>query len=134
VTTYVGTASLEDAHTVAIRPQRSKDIQIHGDIILIATGSLPHRPDGLPFTDPRLFDSDTILTMQEIPPTMLVVGGGVIGCEYACMFAALGIQVMLVEKRERLIDFLDVEVVEQLAAQMQAIGITLLMPDSVESV
>jgi NAD(P) transhydrogenase len=134
VTSYVGAARFIDSHTVAIKPSRSKEVQIQGDIILIATGSHPFRPEGFPFTDPRVFDSDTILTLQEIPPTMLVVGGGVIGSEYACMFAALGIQVTLVEKRDRLIDFLDVEVADQLATQMQAMGITLQMPDSVESV
>jgi len=103
-------------------------------VILIATGSVPHRPDGLPFTDPRLYDSDTILSLQEIPETMLVVGGGVIGCEYACMFAALGIKVTVVEKRDRIIDFLDYEIAELLASQMQTMGITLLMPDAVDSI
>jgi NAD(P) transhydrogenase len=134
VTTYVGMASLVDRQTVAIKPQRSRETQIKGDIILIATGSHPHRPDGLPFTDPRIYDSDTILSLQEIPETMLVVGGGVIGCEYACMFAALGIRVTVVEKRDRLIDFLDREIAELLASQMQAMGITLIMPDAVESI
>src|SRR5262249_58621626 len=86
VTTYVGTASFVDPHTISIKPQRAKETQIEGGVILIATGSHPYRPEGLPFTDPRIFDSDTILTLQEIPETMLVVGGGVMGCEYACIF------------------------------------------------
>src|ERR1043166_2079828 len=92
VTMYVGTASFVDPHTIAIRPHRSRECQIEGQVILIAPGSPPYRPEVFPFTDPRVYDSDTILTLQEIPPSMLVVGGGVIGCEYACMFAALGIQ------------------------------------------
>jgi len=134
VTTYVGTASFVNPHTVSIKPQRARETQIQGKVILIATGSVPHRPDGLPFTDPRLYDSDTILSLQEIPETMLVVGGGVIGCEYACMFAALGIKVTVVEKRDRIIDFLDYEIAELLASQMQTMGITLLMPDAVDSI
>jgi NAD(P) transhydrogenase len=134
VTTYVGTASFVDPHTVSIKPQRARETQIQGKVILIATGSHPHRPEGLPFTDPRLYDSDTILSLQEIPETMLVVGGGVIGCEYACMFAALGIKVTVVEKRNRIIDFLDQEIAELLASQMQTMGITLLMPDAVDKI
>ncbi len=134
VTMYVGTACFADPHTIAIKPQRSRECQIQGDVILIATGAHPYRPEVFPFTDPRVYDSDTILTLQEIPSTMLVVGGGVIGCEYACMFAALGIQVTLVEKRERLIDFLDEEIADRLSEQMQAMGIRMLMPDSVTEV
>src|SRR6516165_3593655 len=102
VTQFFGTASFVDPHTVAVQPQRCPALQITGDVILIATGSYPFRPPAFPFHDPRVYDSDTILTLHEIPTSMLVVGGGVIGCEYACVFAALGIQVALVEKRARL--------------------------------
>jgi NAD(P) transhydrogenase len=132
VKSYVGTASFVDRNTVAIKPQRAQETHIQGDIFLIATGSHPHRPEGLPFTDPRLFDSDTILHIQQIPETMLVVGGGVIGCEYACMFAALGIRVSLVEKRSRLIDFLDAELADLLAEQMRTMGIEIFMPDAID--
>jgi NAD(P) transhydrogenase len=134
VTSYVGMASFVDRHTVAIKPQRAHETQIRGDVFLIAAGSHPHRPEELPFTDPRIYDSDTILSLQEIPETMLVVGGGVIGCEYACMFAALGIKVTVVERRQRLIDFLDAEIAELLSTQMQTMGIEILMPDSIESI
>src|SRR5207244_31342 len=68
-----------------------------------ATGSYPFRPAGFPFHDPRVHDSDTILTLHEIPAALIVVGGGVIGCEYACMFAALGVKLTLIEKRPRLL-------------------------------
>src|SRR5262249_12192612 len=90
---YKGAASFVDAHTVAVAPARCPPVNLTGSIILIATGSYPFRPAVFPFHDPRVFDSDTVLTLQEIPGTMLVVGGGVIGCEYACIFAALGTRV-----------------------------------------
>jgi len=134
VTTYVGTASFVDPHTISIKPDRCPEFLVQGDVVLIATGSYPFRPTAFPFHDPRVYDSDTILNLQDIPPTMLVVGGGVIGCEYACMFAALGIQVSLVEKRDRLIGSLDMEMSKTLCSQMLSMGVRMLMPDSVEQV
>jgi NAD(P) transhydrogenase len=134
VTQFFGTASFVDPHTVSIRPHRCPALEITGDVILIATGSYPYRPPAFPFHDPRVYDSDTILTLHEIPASMLVVGGGVIGCEYASMFATLGIAVTVVEKRDRLIDSLDAEMSEALRAQMEDMGVCFLMPDSVTSV
>lgn len=128
---YHGSASFVDAHTVAVQAARSEPVQIRGESILIATGSYPYRPAGFPFTDPRVHDSDTILTLHEIPKSMLIVGGGVIGCEYACMFAALQVQVTLVEKRPRLLDFLDAEIVDLLCRHMQESGVHLLMPEGI---
>ncbi len=129
---FMGSASFVDPHTVSVRPAKSPEIRIEGEIILTATGSYPYRPSGFPFHDPRVYDSDTILSLRDIPPSMLVVGGGAIGCEYACMFAALGIPVTLVEGHGRLMSFLDVEISESLRARMEAMGICLRMPDSVE--
>lgn len=134
VAIYMGTASLVDAHTVAVRPERCPEFQIHGDFILIATGSYPYRPPTFPFHDPRVYDSDTLLNLHEIPSSLLVVGGGVVGCEYACVFAALGVQVHLVEKREHILTFLDREVVAGLQAQMEDLGVQFYLSDSVESV
>jgi NAD(P) transhydrogenase len=131
---YVGAANLAGPHTVSIKPAKSAEVAIEGDVILIATGSSPHRPPVFPFHDPRVYDSDTILNLHDIPATMLVVGGGVIGCEYACMFAALGIKLTLVEGRDRLMGFLDAEISRALESRMRAMGIDLRMPDSVEAV
>ncbi|HEV8132809.1 MAG TPA: Si-specific NAD(P)(+) transhydrogenase [Acidobacteriota bacterium] len=131
---YMGTASFVDAHTVSIHPTRSSEVQIQGEVILIATGSYPHHPPIFPFHDARIYDSDSILTMHDIPSTMVIAGGGAIGCEYACMFAALGIDVSLVEARERLMSFLDVEISHTLRERMEAMGIHMIMPDSVETV
>jgi NAD(P) transhydrogenase len=134
VALYKGTGSFIDAHTIAVRAPRCLPVPIQGDVILIATGSFPYRPPGLPFHDPRVHDSDTILTLHEIPPSLAVVGGGVIGCEYACMFAALGVQVTVIEKRPRLLDFLDQEIVEQFGAHLTAAGVRLHLSDSVAGV
>ena len=131
---YMGDAAFVDPHTIAVRPRHAAELHLRGEFMLIATGSYPHRPPVFPFHDPRVFDSDTILTMTEIPRSMLVVGGGVIGCEYACMFTAIGVKVSLVETRERLMPFLDGEISDSMRQQMESLGVTFLMPDGVESV
>jgi NAD(P) transhydrogenase len=100
-------------------------------VILIAVGSVPHRPPIYPFDDPRVWDSDEILNIQSMPSSMLVVGGGVIGCEYACMFAILGIDVTVVERRDRIIGSLDGEMARTLQSQMENIGINFHLSDSV---
>lgn len=131
---YDGSASFVDAHTVAVKPKHSPPVHLHGDVILVATGSYPHHPDNLPFHDRRVYDSDTILTINDLPPSMLVAGGGVIGCEYACIFAALGIEVTLVEGRDRLLTFLDPDISEALAAAMKKLGIHIRLGDMIETV
>jgi NAD(P) transhydrogenase len=134
VNLYMGTARLVDANTVAVKPDRCPEFHLDGSRILIATGSYPFRPPTFPFHDPRVYDSNTILMLHDIPPTMLVVGGGVIGCEYACIFAALGVQVTIVEKRDTLVGFLDGELADALRARMEEAGVRVLTGDSVESV
>jgi NAD(P) transhydrogenase len=134
VTLFKGTASFVDAHTVAVTPERCPEVRLRGDVILIATGSYPFRPKVFPFHDPRVFDSDSILTLQDIPPTMVVVGGGVIGCEYACIFAALGVHVTVVEKRGGIVGGMDLAIAESLREQMEAAGIRFLLNDSVDEV
>jgi NAD(P) transhydrogenase len=134
VTLFKGMASFVDPHTIAVKPERCPQQLLHGDVILIATGSYPYRPPVFPFHDPRVFDSDTILTIQGIPPSLLVVGGGVIGCEYACIFNALGLQVTVVEKRPSIVGGMDLEIAESLKLQMQEAGIRFQLDDSVESV
>lgn len=131
ITRFEGTASFVDPHTVLVRSSGAGDREIEGDVILIATGSAPRRPPGIPFEDPRVYDSDEILQLESIPRSMLVVGGGVIGCEYACVFAVLGVQVTLVEKRERLLGFLDAELAEALRVQMEANGVQIRLNDMV---
>src|SRR5207248_8691507 len=118
VTVFAGRAAFVDDHTIQVTPQRTKPERLRGEKILVATGSYPFRPKELfPFTSARVFDSDTILSLYEIPPSLLVVGGGVIGCEYACMFAALGVAVTMIEKRGGLLGGVDREIAESLREQ-----------------
>ncbi len=121
-----GHAVFEDPHTVRVGERR-----LHGDVVLIATGSVPTRPAGVPFNDRRVHDSDEILTMTRLPRSLAVIGAGVIGCEYATIFGALGIRVTLVDGRERLLAFLDGEVANRLREEMQRLGIDVRLSESV---
>jgi len=129
---YKGFASFTDPHTISIAGGPA--VTLTADVFLIATGSRPHRPGNFPFQDPRVYDSDTILGIGDIPKSMLIAGGGVIGCEYACLFQALGVQVTLVEGRDRLLQFLDGEISQALAASMSKMGIRLLLSETIDSV
>lgn len=116
-----GQACFMDAHTVSVAGSTGMR-QLHGEVILIATGSKPHRPPEIAFDDERVFDSDTFLRMDRIPKSLAVIGGGVIGCEYASIFMALGVAVRLVDGRERLLPFLDAEIAERLRVRLAALG------------
>jgi NAD(P) transhydrogenase len=124
-----GEASLKDAHTVRVRRRDGTEQELTTDIILIATGSSPHHPAEIPFDHRVIYDSDSILRMSHIPKTMAVVGGGLIGSEYASIFAALGVQVTLVESRDRLLPFVDAEIADRLKQQLEAIGLRFIFND-----
>ena len=131
---FQGNGSLVDPHTVAVKKQDGSEIHLRGEVILLAVGSSPYRPSIFPFDDPRIHDSDTILSLDMMPTSMLVIGGGVIGCEYACMFAILGIEVTVVEQRGRVISSLDQEIAASLQSQMEALGVRFHFNDTVVSV
>jgi NAD(P) transhydrogenase len=116
-----GQASFEDCHTLAISAANGAR-HLKGEVILIATGSKPHRPTGIAFDDVHTFDSDTFLQMDRIPKSLVVIGGGVIGCEYASIFMALGVNVTLVDGRDRLLPFLDNEISNRLRDRLAALG------------
>jgi len=128
-----GTASFLDANTIQIARQDGSTQNLAAQKILIATGTRPHHPDSYPWHDARLFESDTILSIPELPHTMLVIGGGVIGSEYACIFAALGVKVVLVDGRDRLLGFLDAELSVALQNAMRGMGVELLLGEQIES-
>src|SRR5690606_5471900 len=96
---------------------------IQAKYIIIATGSRPYRPSNVDFTHPRIFDSDTILSLGFTPHSMTIYGAGVIGCEYASMFRNLGIKVNLVNTREKLLEFLDDEIIDAISYHMRDLGI-----------
>jgi len=126
VTYLRGTGRFVDAQTVEVAgPESTRHVS--GAVILIATGSRPARPPGIDFADPHIHDSDEVLDLERIPASMTILGAGVIGCEYACMFAALGVRVTLVDARDALLSFLDGEMVASLAASMRRMGVELRM-------
>jgi len=116
-----GQAGFEDARTVIVNGSNGTR-KLRAEIILIATGSKPHRPTEIAFDDVHTFDSDTFLQMDRIPKSLAVIGGGVIGCEYASVFMALGVKVTLVDGRERLLPFLDSEIADALRDRLKELG------------
>jgi NAD(P) transhydrogenase len=122
---FWGEGSLKDAHTVRVQGRDGTLLDLETDFILIATGSSPYHPAEIPFDGQRVFDSDSILGMGFIPKTIAVVGGGVIGCEYASVFAALDIQVTLIDRNERILPFVDQEIVARLVARLRDLGLQL---------
>ena len=118
-----GVAHMIDAHTVEVVPLGAAATRISTEFVLIATGSEPFRPANVPFDDIDVDDSDTILGIDRLPKRMVILGAGVIGCEYACMFAALGVEVVLVEGRDEMLPFLDREFSERLRSAMASLGI-----------
>jgi NAD(P) transhydrogenase len=123
VTLYHGAASFVDPHTVRVAGPSGETL-LRGEKILIATGSSPFRPPEFAFEDERICDSDEILHLDRLPGTLAVIGAGVIGAEYACTFAALGISVHVADGRDELLPFLDAEFSRALTVAMEALGIT----------
>lgn len=123
-----GRGVLVDAHTVRVG-ERLLDTEF----ILVATGSRPHRPAHIPFDGQHVYDSDNILELDVLPESLLVIGAGVIGCEYATMFAALGVKVTLLEARERLLAFIDEDVVATLIGGLRELDIDLRLGACVEA-
>ncbi len=113
-----GNAFFLDPHTVEVTRYGEAPRVITGDKFLIATGSRPQRPEGVDVDGSVIVDSDSLLTLSKIPTTMTVIGGGVIGCEYACIFAALGVRVTIVNQKSRLLAHLDPDVSEALRQQI----------------
>ena len=131
IDTLQGSASFIDPHALRIKDGYN-DETIEADVVLIATGSSPRRPLAFPFDAGNIYDSDTILKLHKMPRTLSVVGGGVIGCEYACTFAALGIEVTLIDAGDRILKFMDPEVSQTLRAAMEKLGVIFYAPDHVE--
>ena len=117
-----GTARLAEGRTVIVTGDDGAERVFSAGVILIATGSHPLRPAGIPFDDPGVDDSEGILRLERMPRSLVVVGGGAVGCEYASIFTALGLDVTLVEGAARLLAFADRELSESLAAIFRTLG------------
>lgn len=127
ITLYPGTAAFVDPHTVRIEETGET---LSADVFLIATGSRPHRPEWIPFEEPEIYDSDEILEIEVIPESMIVLGSGVIAAEYACIFAALGVKVTVMDGKDRLLGFLDAEIAERFHRELLRLGLTLRLGDA----
>src|SRR5689334_24828337 len=128
-----GVASFTDPTHIHVVSSRGQSDYEAGTVI-IATGTKPASSPLVPFNGRNIINSDQILSMPEVPKTLIVVGGGVIGVEYACMFATLGVRVTLIEKRPRLLEFADSEMVETLCYHLRDRRVTLRLNEEVESV
>ncbi|WP_447972768.1 Si-specific NAD(P)(+) transhydrogenase [Nitrospira sp. Kam-Ns4a] len=129
-----GIASFVDPHTIRVTKDNGQTEHFQADYIVIATGSRPRRGDGIPFNNRTICDSDTILATDTIPKTMAVLGGGVIGCEYATMFASFGIKVTLVDRRKELLRFVDQEIVQALIYRMRTNNVTVQLGEEIVDV
>jgi len=127
-----GHAVFTDPHTIEVTSTQGA-VKRSASNFIIAVGAKPHRPAGIEFDGRTIFDSDDILAMQQLPRRMVVVGGGVIGTEYASMFAALGVHVTIVDQRKRLLGFVDEEIIECLQYNLRSMGVTLRLGEEVKS-
>ena len=128
-----GQASFIDDHHVRVASPHG-ETTVRGDFILIATGSYPFHPSTIPFDQDVIHDSDTILRLKKIPESLVVVGAGVIGCEYATIFATMGTKVYLVNDRDKIMPFLDHEVAASLVENMRKAGLEIVFKAGVSSV
>jgi NAD(P) transhydrogenase len=126
-----GAASISDPHVVQVALRSGGSRALTTDVVLIATGSSPRRPEGVPFGVRSVYESDEIMSMDRIPATMAIVGGGVIGSEYACIFTALGVKVTLIDPKDRLLPVVDWEVAERLQDKLAALGLEFRLKERV---
>jgi len=128
-----GIASFVDPHVIRVTNSLGS-VDYQAESIVIATGTKPAASAKVPINGRNILNSDQVLQMESIPKTLIVVGGGVIGVEYTCMFATLGVRVILVERRPRLLEFADAEIVEALSYHLRDHRVTLRLNEAVSSV
>jgi NAD(P) transhydrogenase len=128
-----GTAEFLDPKTIRATSMQGTS-EYTATIVIIATGTKPASSPKVPLNDHTIVNTDQVLCMPELPKTLIVVGGGVIGVEYTCMFAVLGVRVILVEKRQRLLEFADAEIVEALSYHLRDRRVIMRLNEEVQSV
>lgn len=131
---HTGKAKFADANTINVTLSDGVIETLVAEKIIIATGSRPYHPTDVDFKHPRVYDSDSILTMDHSPQTLIIYGAGVIGCEYASIFAGLGIKVDLINTRSRLLSFLDDEISDALSYHLRDGGVMVRHNEEYESV
>jgi NAD(P) transhydrogenase len=128
-----GTARLQKGRAVLVTTGQGQET-LSADAILIATGSRPRRPGGIPGDDPRIIDSETVFNIGRLPESIVIIGGGAVGCEYASIFTALGTKVVLVEAAERLLPFMDSEITGLFAETQQSMGVRLCLSTTINGI
>lgn len=132
---FAAEASFLDPHTLRLAAVDGSGVrEVTAGKIVLAVGTVTARDPNIALDGQRIFTSDDILTLQDLPRSLAVIGAGVIGCEYATAFAALGVRVTLIDKRPQLLDFVDREIVDHLVYQMRQNRVTLRLGEAVESV
>lgn len=134
VAVLTGSARFVDPHTVDVIDEHGRDIKVTADKIVLAVGTRPARPGSVEFDEETVIDSDGILNLPAVPDSLVVVGAGVIGIEYASMFAALGTKVTVVERRERMLEFCDLEIIEALKYHLRDLAVTFRFGETVAAV
>ena len=129
-----GTASFVDAHIIQLEDRLGKKSEYKTKKVLLATGTRPRRPEGVPFDGEVIMDSDDILSLKKIPKSMTVIGAGVIGVEYASIFSALDIKVTLVDARSCMMRFMDREITDELTHMLRDRGVTMRLGESIQKV
>jgi NAD(P) transhydrogenase len=130
-----GNAQLENRYQVRVHDEHGKPLYlVSGKVIMIATGSTPRNPTHVPFDDQVILDSTRLLSIDKVPHSMLVLGGGIIGSEYASFFAALGAEVIVVDKRDHILPALDSEIGHHLQMALTGIGLKFIGNKEIESI
>ena len=129
-----GTARFQDPHTLVVDDGTGHEARYTAEKVIVAVGTRPARPNTVDFDEQTIIDSDGILALERVPQSLIVVGAGVIGIEYASMFAALGAKVTVVERRERMLEFCDLEIVEALKYHLRDLAVTFRFGEAVAAV
>lgn len=129
-----GQARFEDPHSVSIEHTDGTNTVLSAAFIVIAVGTHPYHPPGFDLQHPKVLDSDRILALEEIPTSLTVIGGGIVGCEYASWFALLGIKVTLIEARPALLSFADAEIADALVEHLSLMGMDIELGHGVQTV
>jgi len=134
VTTLRGEARFVGADQIEVTGEEGEVFTFQGNRFLLAVGTVPFRPDTIPFDGETVLDSDEILELKKLPKSLCVIGAGVIGIEYATIFSALDVHVTLVEPRETMLDFIDRELIDDFKHQLRDRGMVLRFGRKVEKV
>ncbi len=131
---YEGYGVVESQNHVRVLSTNKPPVILNGENLLLCTGTKPLRPDDIPFDGWRIVDTDELVVLENVPDSLIICGAGVTGCEYACIFGALGVKVTLIDKRERILSNLDQEVGKELKKMMELLGIKFYLKESLSKV